>query len=232
MSAIFQVPACVLLLRRCGFLDQGKYLELCKHGLRFGELARVLGALRCRKGPLQDFAAQLSLLGVPEPAGDPEEDLRHSCMQGGPKLPVPGPLLAAGNATPSRGISAREELAALAATHREPEAQRPDRNLRCATQGCPYLVHSNPDMGGYCCIACLEGGSPGPRCERRLAPAGVRTADPNSWPMSGAEMEVKEFNEAIYATSLAAAEQESQALVMSSEDAELEEAIRRSMLDT
>lgn len=67
--------------------------------------------------------------------------------------------------------------------------------LACATPGCPYLVHSKKELGGYCCIACAEDGSHGHRCEGIIAPENARKADPNCRPLSGeelAELEAKE----------------------------------------
>mmetsp|Transcript_80301 Transcript_80301/g.236206 ORF Transcript_80301/g.236206 Transcript_80301/m.236206 type:complete len:369 (-) Transcript_80301:67-1173(-) len=44
---------------------------------------------------------------------------------------------------------------------------------KCARQGCPFRAHSNPNSYArergwevYCCNACVESGSHGPRCER------------------------------------------------------------------
>merc|ERR1712203_826554 len=42
--------------------------------------------------------------------------------------------------------------------------------LMCASPGCVFLVNSRAELGGYCCIACSEGGDHGPRCERVPAP--------------------------------------------------------------
>lgn len=50
--------------------------------------------------------------------------------------------------------------------------------LKCASPGCPYLVHSNADLGGYCCRRCFGIGSlmkvhpqnHSSKCEKVLAP--------------------------------------------------------------
>jgi len=73
-----------------------------------------------------------------------------------------------------------------------------DRTYVCATPDCPYLIHSRPELGGYCCIACAEGGPHGPRCERRAAPPGTRRADPEWAYMDGEDLAEKEYEDAMW----------------------------------
>mmetsp|Transcript_133333 Transcript_133333/g.414612 ORF Transcript_133333/g.414612 Transcript_133333/m.414612 type:complete len:341 (+) Transcript_133333:19-1041(+) len=50
----------------------------------------------------------------------------------------------------------------------------PRSSLICGTPRCNFLVHSNLDMGGFCCIACFEGQGHGPKCERQQPRAGAK----------------------------------------------------------
>jgi len=60
--------------------------------------------------------------------------------------------------------------------------------LMCASPGCTFLVHERVELGGYCCLACAEGGPHGPRCQRITAPRGLKKADPAWLPMDGATL--------------------------------------------
>uniref|UniRef100_A0A7S4RNM5 Uncharacterized protein n=1 Tax=Alexandrium monilatum TaxID=311494 RepID=A0A7S4RNM5_9DINO len=70
-------------------------------------------------------------------------------------------------------------------------------NLACASPGCPYLVNSRWELGGYCCIACSEGGPHGPRCERIPAHARATKADAAWGTMAGDALEEKELQDAL-----------------------------------
>jgi len=60
--------------------------------------------------------------------------------------------------------------------------------LACASIGCNLLVHSRPQLGGYCCIACSESGGHGHRCEGVVAPKGTPKADVAWLPMAGKDL--------------------------------------------
>jgi len=60
-----------------------------------------------------------------------------------------------------------------------PPPEPPRSALICATPCCGFLVHSQPELAGFCCIACYEGGGHGPRCERRPATQGAKKL--NRW---------------------------------------------------
>jgi len=72
------------------------------------------------------------------------------------------------------------------------------RSLACAVPGCNFRVHSCPEFGGYCCIACCEEGPQihGPNCEQAPVTNGALRA-PYVWqPRSEADEEV-DFEEAL-----------------------------------
>mmetsp|Transcript_3902 Transcript_3902/g.10494 ORF Transcript_3902/g.10494 Transcript_3902/m.10494 type:complete len:189 (-) Transcript_3902:105-671(-) len=98
-------------------------------------------------------------------------------------------------------------------------------NLVCASPGCRFRVHSKPELGGYCCIACSEGGDHGPRCERASPPPGAQRADPSWWALDGEELAAKELEEALKASRL-------DAPALSQEDEDLQQAIRESMRES
>jgi len=61
--------------------------------------------------------------------------------------------------------------------------------LACATLGCKFRVHTRREMGGYCCLACCDGGPHGERCEQIVAPEGAQMADAAWKPVTGKELE-------------------------------------------
>eukprot|EP00747_Dinoflagellata_sp_TGD_P102745 gnl/TRDRNA2_/TRDRNA2_168756_c1_seq5.p1 gnl/TRDRNA2_/TRDRNA2_168756_c1~~gnl/TRDRNA2_/TRDRNA2_168756_c1_seq5.p1 ORF type:complete len:541 (-),score=122.18 gnl/TRDRNA2_/TRDRNA2_168756_c1_seq5:98-1516(-) len=116
----------------------------------------------------------------------------------------------------------------------------PRSQLMCATPGCRFRVHTKKELGGYCCIVCMEGGDHGPRCEQALAPHGARRADPNWLAMQGDQLEEVELDEALRLSMLEATgmsqmpEKPPVASRLSGkelEESELQEAIRLSMMD-
>jgi len=71
--------------------------------------------------------------------------------------------------------------------------------LMCANPTCGFLVHSRPELGGYCCIACSESDAAehGPRCQRVVAPVGAQRAPAGWWPMAGENLAEQEFQDAL-----------------------------------
>jgi len=107
-------------------------------------------------------------------------------------------------------------------------AHVPRSQLQCATPSCRFRVHTKKELGGYCCIACSEGGDHGPRCEQAKAPLGAHRADANWLPMEGGQLAEVELDEAIRLSMLEVTTQCSGNEV---EDSELQEAIQLSMMD-
>jgi len=131
-----------------------------------------------------------------------------------------------------REIESRREVELL---HKTPRSR-----IMCASPGCQLAVHSRPELGGYCCIACSEGGDHGPRCERILAPVDAIKANQDWMTVGGDQLEDMELEEALRLSML---EADVPASVLghigtalpnkgkSVEDLEMEEAMRLSMLD-
>jgi len=103
--------------------------------------------------------------------------------------------------------------------------------LMCATVGCPFLVHARVELGGYCCLACAEGGDHGKRCQKINAPRGLLRADPTWWPMDGttlADWDVWHNETARKDTPINVLAQDRP---KGKEEAEAQQAIRQSLLD-
>lgn len=116
-----------------------------------------------------------------------------------------------------------------------PRAQHFDRGARrrqllCATPGCELLVNTREEFGGYCCIACMEGGDHGPRCERAVAPRGTPRADAGWAAMNGDELEQREVQDAIMATAAEAGVPPEPVDELDADD-EVQELLRRSLAD-
>lgn len=171
LQEIMKVKPCLTLLRRCGFWDHGEqHLRLQKSGLRLGEVARICMILE-QHTELCHLAGLLASVGAP----------RHEPVL---RQPVSWSL-------PDKKVDS-----SCGGSGRSPQSVDRSR-LKCATPGCHFLVNSRAELGGYCCIACSEGGDHGPRCERIIAPKSSTKADAGWTTMTGDELAEKEFNDAI-----------------------------------
>merc|ERR1712060_623056 len=90
----------------------------------------------------------------------------------------------------------------------------------CASPGCSFRVHSQPELGAWCCIACSEGGTHGPRCEKVLAPAGAIKADKSLGRMSGKDLAIQELDEALRRSDIEASQDLAEALQLSASEFE------------